>query len=328
MLSRVAARIYWMARYLERSENTARIVNVNVNLLLDLPRSVAVGWQPLIDITGSGKLFHRLFRAPRQQNVVRFLIADQRNPGSLLSCLSQARENARAVRDVIPREAWEAVNSLYMAAKSGLPGGLAHSRRHDFLNGMIARSQYITGLLAGTMLHDAGYDFLRMGRNLERADMTSRIVDVRSDNLLPDQPEVLPPFELIQWMSVLRSLSAYQSYQQTEQGPVMGGAVLRVLLQNARFPRSFAHCVGEVQQCLRDLPRSRDLVAEALALSEHVAEAPVETMNKRDLQRFIDRLQRKLGQLHNAISETYFAPPTHKEKISRRASPRAAVRVE
>ncbi len=314
MLSRVAARIYWMARYLERAENTARIVNVNVNLLLDLPRSVAVGWQPLIDITGSGKLFDRLFSAPRQQNVVRFLIADLRNPGSLLSSLSQARENARTVRDVIPREAWEQVNSLYLAAKSGLPGGLAHNRRHDFLNGMIARGQYITGLLAGTMLHDASYDFLRMGRNLERADMTSRIVDVRSDNLLPDQPEVLPPFELIQWMSVLRSLSAYQSYQQVEQGPVMGGAVLRILLQDTRFPRSFAHCVGEVQSCLRSLPRSREVVAEAVALSEHVTAAPVEKMSKLDLQRFIDRLQRKLAQLNNTISDTYFALPVQKKK--------------
>jgi len=314
MLSRVAARIYWMARYLERAENTARIVNVNVNLLLDLPRSVAVGWQPLIDITGSGRFFKRLFRAPRQQNVVRFLIADLRNPGSLLNSLHQARENARTVRDVIPREAWEAINSLYLAAKAGLPGGLAHARRHDFLNNMIARGQHITGLLAGTMLHDAAYDFLRVGRNLERADMSSRIVDVRSGNLLPDQPEVLPPFEHIQWMSVLRSLSAYQSYQQAEQGPVERGAVVRVLLQDPLFPRSFAHCIGEVQSCLRSLPRSRDLVSQTQALSKELADAPVETMSKLDLHRFIDGLQRELAQLHDAINETYFTPPAQRKK--------------
>lgn len=314
MLSRVAARIYWMARYLERAENTARIVNVNVNLLLDLPRSVAVGWQPLIEITGSGKMFRRLFRAPRQQNVVRFLIADLRNPSSLLTSLHQARENARTVRDVIPREAWEAINSLYLAAKSGLPGGLAHARRHDFLNNMIARGQHITGLLAGTMLHDAGYDFLRVGRNLERADMTSRIVDVRSRNLLPDQPEALPPFEHIQWMSVLRSLSGYQSYQQAGQGPVERGAVLRMLLQDRLFPRSFAHCVGEAQSCLRSLPRSRDVVAQAQALGDHVAGSPVETMSKLNLHRFIDGLQHELALLHNTINETYFTPPAQKKK--------------
>lgn len=314
MLSRVAARIYWMARYLERAENTARIVNVNVNLLLDLPRSVAVGWQPLIDITGSGRLFHRLFRAPRQQNVVRFLIADLRNPSSLLSSLHQARENARTVRDVVPRAAWEAINSLYLAAKSNLPAGLAHARRHDFLNNMIARGQHITGLLAGTMLHDASYDFLRVGRNLERADMTSRIVDVRSGNLLPDQPQVLPPFEHIQWMSVLRSLSAYQSYQQAEHGPVERGAVVRVLLQDSLFPRSLAHCVGEVQGCLRNLPRSRDVVTQTQSLSEHVAGAPVETMGKGELHRFIDGLQRELAELHNAINETYFVAQAQKRK--------------
>jgi uncharacterized alpha-E superfamily protein len=314
MLSRVAARIYWLARYLERAENTARLVNVNVNLLLDLPRQMAVGWQPLIDITGSGRLFRRLFRAPGQQNVVRFLIADLRNPGSLLNSLNLARENARTIRDVIPREGWEAVNSMYLAAKSGLPGGLAHKSRHDFLNNMIARSQHITGLLAGTMFHDAGYNFLRMGRNLERADMTSRIVDVRTDTLLPDQPEVLPPFEHLQWVSVLRSLSAYQSYQQTEQGPVMRGAVLRLLLQDTRFPRSFAHCVGEVHTCLRTLPRCRDVVVEAALLSEHVVAAPVETMSKLNLQRFIDDLQQKLARLNDTISKTYFEPPAQKTR--------------
>ena len=309
MLSRVAERIYWMARYLERAENTARLVNVNVNLLLDLPRPAALGWQPLIDITGSGRLFHRLFRAADQRNVVRFLIADTRNTGSLLSSLAAARENARTIRDVIPREGWEAVNSLYLAAKSGLPASLAARHRHDFLNNMIARTQHVTGLLAGTMLHDAGYSFLRLGRNLERADMTSRIIDVRSGNLLPTQPETLPPFEHLQWMSVLRTLSAYQSYQQVEQGPVVRGAVLRYLLQDGRFPRSMAHCVGEVLQCLRALPRGRELVADAQSLSQAIADAAVGTMGGTELKGLIDAFQQRLARIHDAVTATYFAPP-------------------
>lgn len=315
MLSRVAERIYWMARYLERAENTARLVNVNVNLLLDLPRPAALGWEPLIDITGSGRHFHRLFRITNQRNVVRFLIADPRNAGSLLSSLAAARENARTIRDVIPREGWEAVNSLYLAAQAGLPASLAARHRHDFINNMIARTQHITGLLAGTMLHDAGYSFLRLGRNLERADMTSRIVDVRSGALLPAQAEALPPLEHLQWMSVLRSLSAYQGYQQVEQGPVLRGAVLRHLLQDTRFPRSIAHCVGEVIQCLHALPRGRELVAEAQALALEVAEAAVEELGSAALRGLVDAFQQRLARFHAAISLTYFAPPARSARV-------------
>jgi uncharacterized alpha-E superfamily protein len=314
MLSRVANRIYWMARYLERAENTARLVNVNTILLLDLPRSVTLGWRPLISITTNKVTFSRLFSKFDERNVVRFLIADPRNSGSLLSSLQAARENARTIRDVIPREGWEAVNSLYLRTKAQLPAGLSRHVRHDFLNDVIHRSQGITGLLAGTMLNDSGYHFLRLGRNLERSDMTTRIVDVRSENLQPEDPNTRLPFENIQWMSVLQSLSAYQGYKQRMQGQVRREEVVQFLLQDVDFPRAFAHCMREVNRCLQHLPHNKPLIKACTDLSRTIRKAPVEDMRKAELEKFIDHLQLELGNLHQQITDTYFPIPQQKAR--------------
>ncbi|MDX1529610.1 MAG: alpha-E domain-containing protein, partial [Gammaproteobacteria bacterium] len=113
MLSRVAENLYWLGRYMERAENTGRIVNVNGNLLLDLPKGIAPGWQPLIEITGSGNFYRKSYNDFEERNVVKFLVGDPQNPGSIISSLSMARENARTIRDIIPRESWELINELY-----------------------------------------------------------------------------------------------------------------------------------------------------------------------------------------------------------------------
>lgn len=309
MLSRVAERIYWMARYLERAENTARIVNVNTNLLLDLPKKMTLGWQPLIEITGCKTAFRRRRLVPKEQNIVRFLVADLKNSGSLLSSLQFARENARTIRDIIPREAWEHANALYLNTKNELPGGLSQRRRFDFLASVIDGTQQITGLLAGTMLHDAGYYFLRMGRNLERADMTSRIIDVQSTNLLPADSQETLPFENIEWMSVLQSLSGYQSYRQKMQGRVHRSAVLDFLLQDKEFPRAFLHCLGEVEDCLMKLPRSETILEAINRLAARISRINTAKLNRQATHEFIDNLQKQLGDIHNQISRTYFIVP-------------------
>jgi uncharacterized alpha-E superfamily protein len=129
MLSRVAEHIYWMARYLERAENTARLINVNGSLILDLPSIARPDWYSLIVITGSDKAFRQSYRNDTESRVIRFMVADGDNPGSILASLRMARENARTVRDIIPREAWERINSLYLNTRDALPGGLAPMRR-------------------------------------------------------------------------------------------------------------------------------------------------------------------------------------------------------
>jgi uncharacterized alpha-E superfamily protein len=331
MLSRVAQNIYWMSRYLERAEDTARLINVNANLLLDLPRNTTFGWLPLIFIVSAEDLFfekdpHRL---ADENNVVTFLISDRAHPGSILSSLAAARENLRTTRDVVPQEAWEQINSLYMYARDHVPN---RRGRFEFLRRVIHGAQQINGLLSGAMSRTDAYGFLRMGRYLERADMTTRILDVRSANLLPrhGQPtlqtqeqssldsgssqmqgmapvqEEQDPFESIQWMSVLKSLSAYQMYRQQVRLRVGGPDVLKFLLQNESFPRAVSFCLQQLETCVSELPGHNDPLAGIAALKQRLGDAAVPELTHEGLHEFIDELQMGFGELHSQIAATYF----------------------
>lgn len=311
MLSRVAERIYWMARYIERAEDLARLIGVNSHLELDLPGNVRFGWRPLVGITDSEKLFAELYDEYDERNVVRFLLADERNPGSIIASLSQARENARTVRDTIPRAGWEQVNDLFLRTKNDLRTGSSHRRRHGFLRSIVLGSQQITGMLAGTMSCDSAYEFLRLGRNLERADMTTRIIDVRSASLLPDISESLSPFENIQWMSVLKSLTAYQMYRQHVRLRVSRPDALRFLFKDGAFPRSVRHCLIEVGRCFENLPHGDSGLSNATHLQEFVTEAHPDELSQDELHMFIDDLQLALGEMHQQIAATYFVVSTH-----------------
>ncbi|MCG6895671.1 MAG: alpha-E domain-containing protein [Thiocapsa sp.] len=308
MLSRVAENIYWMARYVERAENTARIVAVNANLLLDLPKGIAPGWRPLVDITGANALFEEHYKDYGERQVVRFLIGDERNVGSILSALVAARENCRTIRDFIPREAWELLNEIYLFARENLSKGVTKGGRHVYLKRVIQGAQNITGLLSGTMLHDQGYDFLHLGRFLERADMTTRIVDVRSANLLPEETTDLRPFETIQWVSVLKSMTAYQAYRRSEQVRVLRGPVLRFLFQNETFPRSVNHCVESLRASLSKLPRNDAALRVAGRLKRNLEGSEPRRLNQQQLHDFVDDLQVGIGELHQEIAKTWFPP--------------------
>ena len=268
-----------------------------------------MGWKPLVSITASEPLFSDRYGEATERNVIRFLVSDQGNPGSILSALSQARENARTIRDIIPREAWEEVNNIYLHAKEDLSAGLSKRGRNVYLTSIIRRSQLITGLLAGTMTHNYAYDFLKLGRNLERADMTSRIVDIRSQNLLSEPEESLRPFENIQWMSVLKSLSGYQMYRQHVRGPVRGSDVIHFLFKQEQFPRSIYHCVSEVAGCLRRLPRNKDPMKTLNRLRRAVRNTNPEGLPPEGLSRYIDKIQRVFNRLHQDVQAAYFAIP-------------------
>jgi uncharacterized alpha-E superfamily protein len=308
MLSRVAENIYWLARYIERAENTARIVSVNAILLLDLPKGIAPGWEPLVAISGGEEAYLKRHKEYGERAVLRFLIGDPDNPGSILSSLRAARENCRTIRDIVPREAWEQINELFLYARDNVQEGLTKRGRHGFLKRIILGSQTITGMLAGTMNHDQGYHFLRMGRNLERADMTTRILDVRSANLLPQDTAELHPFDNIQWMSVLKSLTAYQMYRRSEQARIHRDNVLRFLLLNRDFPRAFLHCVEVVKKSAHDLPGNDGVLRVIGRLKRQVTGSEVERLDQAALHRFMDELQIDLGDLHNELAGAWFLP--------------------
>lgn len=320
MLSRVAESLYWMARYVERAENTARLVNVNTHLLLDLPQGISPGWRPLIAISGGDELFAERYSDYSQTNAVRFLVADDGYSGSIVSALGFARENARTIRDYIPREAWEQVNNLYLEIKSDLPGGLSQRNRYQFLNDMITGAQLLTGMLAGTLNHDFGYSLLRCGRNLERADMTTRILGVRCSSLLPEEME-LTPFENIQWMSVLHSLSAYQMYRRRMQMRVRRAEVLHFLLQDTEFPRAYHCCLLSVENDLARLPRNDMALRLTLRARRLVQEADPLTLGGASLAQLMETLQDAAAQIHSAIEDTYFRPLMEAQQTTTGAQP-------
>ncbi|EIJ43485.1 hypothetical protein BegalDRAFT_2643 [Beggiatoa alba B18LD] len=310
MLSRVANTVYWSGRYIERVEDTARLVIVTSNLLLDLPKSLTTGWQPLLTITGSESLFYEQYKEANERNVSKFLISDINNPSSILSSLSFARENMRTTRDIVPNDLWEHLNNLYLLVKTRVEKGLTKNNRFEVLKEVITGCQLLTGLTTGTMSRGAAYSFLRTGLYLERADMTTRILDVRAANLLPKQGDdanlSLTPFQNIQWVSVLKSLTAYQMYRQHIRLGVKGSDVLKFLLQDEQFPRAVRYCLRMVESYLTNLPKN-DMPLRTLArLQRQVQSADVYTLAHSGLHEFIDELQIGLAGVHDQISTTYF----------------------
>jgi uncharacterized alpha-E superfamily protein len=308
MLSRVAENLYWLGRYVERAENSARIVTVNANLLLDLPGDLAPGWRPLIAITGSEDVYCAKYPDYDEHNVVSYLVGDYGYPNSILACLNSARENARTIRDIVPREAWERINELFLYAQENLQSGISKRGRFAYLREIILGCQTITGMLAGTMNHDTGYEFLSIGQMLERGDMTTRTVDVRSATLLPETDSALLPYENIQWISVLKSLTAYQMYRQKMQVRVRRADALKFLIQNEHFPRSFYYCASSVENSARRLPRSESVRRTLSRLKRNAKSASMSSLadDSTQLHDFIDRLQIGLGRVHGAVSDAYF----------------------
>lgn len=318
MLSRVAERIYWLGRYMERGENVARLVNVNSNLLLDLPRGTRLGWGALIDISGTGEYFNRDTDLADERTVVRFMLMDKDNPSSLLNSLSWARENARITREIIPMEAWELVNDLYHFIKDKSAAVLNRRERSAILLQIISQVQQFTGLLTGCMTHNDAYDFIRIGRNLERADMTTRIVDAGLVHLLPKASETgsgddeISPYNNVMWMSVLRSLSGYQMYRQHVRDRVNAKDVVKFLLQNENFPRAAAHSLRELEQCLKKLPMHKSALLVATQVHKKMGEADVgELLTSSGLHDYIDEIQEAIGRVHECITETWFLPLVH-----------------
>lgn len=306
MLSRVAERIYWAARYLERAENTARLTRVYGALLLDLPDEAGVGWPLLIDITDGGEA-QSGHKANSDRGLLKHLLADPANPGSVLSSLTMARENFRTSRDLAPTEAWREVNALYLFGKTNLHRAVTKRRRHEVLEGVIRHCQQVRGMLADAMTHGDAYQFLRLGRSIERADMTTRVIDVAATSLMSAGRD-LGPFENSLWIAVLKSLSAYQMYRQQVRRRVVDRDVIAFLLLDQRFPRAAGYCLAELDTSLRSLPRYDAALRGVLRLQRIIGEIDPRIVDPAELHGFLDETQLDLARIHEQIALTWFLP--------------------
>ncbi len=310
MLSRVAERMYWAGRYLERVEAMARLVRTHTALLLDLPENSGSNWTQLLRIINAEADFSERYTNVSERNVVTYLLADRTHSGSVLSSLAQLRENIRTSRDIVPREGWECVNEFYLMVHGRIDrAGNQPKLRQDILVDCVQRCQRLSGLLAGTMSHGDGYNFMLIGGYLERADMTSRVVDVAAATLATGNSKVVS-HENTLWMSVLKSLSAYQMYRQYVRRRVTAPDVVKFLLSDSQFPRAVAWSLQQLRQGLQTLPSNGEALSIAEDLLTQSARSEPQAFSSEDLHIFIDQLQLRLGDLHSAIDATWFLKPS------------------
>jgi len=303
MLSRVAERVYWMGRYLERVENAARLAAVYSELMLDLPPDTGLDWSVALQILGMEEAWQN---SATEESELSFLLLDPDNLASVINGVSFARENARTTRDIVPSEAWNAINGLHIYATKKLPE-LAKRPGYSVPSGIVSRCHEISGILQGTMSHGPAYHFIRLGRSLERADMTSRIIDVAAAILLTERDE-LSIYDSTIWRAVLRALSAYQMYRQYVRRQILGKDVVDFLLWDPAFPRSVIHSVASVEDSLEKLPGHERAESQRASLQQHLQSLDTKEADYEDLHRFIDDLQLNLAALHNVIFETWLNP--------------------
>ena len=312
MLSRVADAIYWMSRYIERAENVARFIDVNLLMLLDLPSGVREQWEPLIIASGDHTPFQESYGGATRAKVLQFLTFDQKNPNSILSCLRTACENARSIREVISSDMWEQVNTFYLMVNESAADSRVMSSPHDFFTEIKLASHLFEGLTDNTMSHGEGWHFSRLGTLLERADKTSRILDVKYFMLLPVLSDVGSPFDNIQWAAVLRSTSAFEMYRKRYH-QITPTLVVAFLLLDRDFPRSVHHCLIEADESLHAIAGTplgafRNPAEQHLGqLRSELAYTEVSQIIGRGVHEFVDAFQTKLNLVGDGIFETFFA---------------------
>ena len=315
MLSRVANLIYWIARYLERAENTARIVEVNSQLVLDLQSRQAAddprAWEPLVFVTGSDERFHELYGdKATERAVVEFMLFDKRNSSSVLSCVATARENARCIRDQLAAELWETLNTFYLRLKDDDFTRYARLGAPDYLAWIKTQTQLFHGVADAMIPRDAGWRFYELGRHLERADNTTRILDIKYFMILPGSQAVGSALDIVQWASVLRSCSAFEAFRRARHGDLDLVHVVDYLIRDRAFPRSVLCALGQIEHSLRSIDgdgrpavaQTHDLVRR---LREDLETADAKAVIAAGLHEYLDGLQLRIEQIHHAIQRAY-----------------------
>ncbi len=312
MLSRVAQSIYWISRYVERAENVARFIDVNLQLMVDAPGGFDQQWLPLVYTTGDQKDFNKRYDSHTAESVIQFLAFDQKNPNSIVSCIQTARENARTVREIISSEMWLQLNKFFLMLRSAAAQGGSLYNRHDFFDEVRLSSQTFAGITNSTLTHGEPWQWSRLGRQLERADKTSRILDVKYYIILRSVEDVGTAFDEVQWAAVLRSASAFEMYRKRF-GRTTVRNIVDFLMLDREFPRAVLYCLTLARDALHAISGTplgtfRHAPERLLGqLCSELAYTTVEELLTDGLHEYIDRLQTKINDVGAGVSETFFA---------------------
>jgi uncharacterized alpha-E superfamily protein len=321
MLSRVANCLYWMSRYIERAESIARLVDVNLQLLLDFRSLDDAGldahWLPIVQSSGDEEQFRKLHPRATGQSVTEFLVFQTGNPNSIVSSIAQARENARMVRDQVTAELWEELNRLYLFLRSTRARELWRENPADFFLTIRNGSLLLQGLTDATIVRNEGWFFIQCGRYLERADKTSRILDVRHESLpargIPTG--VLSQSDALGWSAVLRSCSAWDAYKALHGAEVQPELVAEFLLLSDDFPRSVRFSVRHLNTALRRISGvhegrfSNDGEKLAGRLLAELQFSTADDIFDIGLHAYIDVVQAKLNAIGEALFQAYIFQP-------------------
>jgi uncharacterized alpha-E superfamily protein len=309
MLSRVADSVYWLNRYIERAENIARFVDVNLNLMLDLPSGMTQQWEPLVVTTGDLSFFQQRYGETTASNVIQFLTFDQNYSNSVLSCLYLARENARSIREIISSEMWEEVNLFYLMVKEASENPPQNIPK--FFAQVKLSSHRFAGIMDATMTHNEGWHFGQMGRLQERADKTARILDVKYYYLLPSVEWVGTPLDQIEWIALLKSASAYEMYRKSQRR-ITPSNVAEFLILNREFPRSIHFCLCELQRSLHSITGTslgtwQNLAERSLGkLCGEFSYITIEDIIETGLHEFLDQIQGQVNDIGVKMAKTFF----------------------
>lgn len=310
LLSRYAEAIFWLARYIERAEDLARILDVNETFSRD--SRGAQNWQSILQIYSMTDAFHERYPEASAQAVITFFTLDDRNPGSVVSTLRAARENARTLRPLISTEMWTQLNIFYNRVAAMRGDELNEPRLARFCATIKEGCQTQSGITEGTFYRDEGWYFYRLGRNLERADQTTRLLDVKYHLLLPSADRMGSPLDVSQWNAVLRSAAGYHAFRRIRPSGMTSADVAEFLLCHRRFPRSVAACIADVDTHLHELRRSYGVEGGAAALERldrlraMLSETAIETTIEQGLHQFLDGLQDEFGAVTNDLAKDFF----------------------
>ncbi len=312
MLSRVADNIYWMNRYIERAENFARLIDVHFQLNLDPSQSPGGQWRPLVMITGDRDRYEQRYDGFERDSVIEFLTFDHEYPNSILQCVTAARQNARSIREVISSEMWEQINSFYLMVRSPSARRQVQDDPHGFFDAVKSAAHLVRGVTDATMTHGEGWHFGQVGRLLERADKTSRVLDVKYFLLLPSLQDVGSPLDDIQWAALLRSTTGLEMYRK-RYGRISPTHIVEFLVLDREFPRAMLHCLDAARWSLHAISGSpigafRNPAEQRLGqLHAELAYARTDEIVSGGLHEFLDNTQNRLNLVGDAIFDTFFA---------------------
>jgi uncharacterized alpha-E superfamily protein len=310
MLSRVAERLYWTSRYLERTENMARLINAYFQMVLDMPRGEEPGWGILLDITASREIYLKKHETVNEADVITFFIVDEGYGGSIISSVMSARENVRTTRDIITPGLWEELNELNLYVHELAEKSLARRFRYEFLEQIVQRCQQISGLVENVMCRTQAYRFIQLGKNLERADMTSRILDVGATAVnrrraQENRDSNQLRYDSLLWMHILLSLNALTMYRQRIGPRVSSKGVVHFLLQDITFPRSVIFCVHQIGEAFTKLPRRGRALNLFAEVQDKLYHSDADVLAETGLHEFVDEIQRDLIRVNDIILSTW-----------------------